>query len=1360
MPSREQLIQQIVDECRVRWQSGSPISHHEIIEEHPDLMPELAAELEKLSVQRSQQETVDLADANPSETDEPGSAELLSTGDGNSGTTVTFRNPAELPDTKQELPDSETPADSPSNEVQTTASAQPFGEYELLDVLGRGGMGVVYRARQVRLNRLVALKMILSGQFASDTDVQRFHAEAEAAAKLEHPGIVPIYEIGIYQGHHYFSMQYIEGESLAAKIRENPLDSQTAARYVEKIASAMAYAHQRGVLHRDLKPANVLIDTNDEPHVTDFGLAKRVDSESDMTLTGQVLGTPSYMPPEQALGWQDLIGPQADVYALGALLYALITGRPPFQAQNTAATLLQVIQTQPVEPRTLNPAIDRDVETICLKCLEKDPDKRYQGADALALELGRYLRGEPIQARPISRPQRLWRWCRRQPLVAGLSAAILLSMLVGTAVSTYFGIESSRNATSFRSERDRANQKAAEAEAALRETEATIDQYIETVENAELLREPRFQPLLKDLLQDALAHYKRYLERYDAGETDLDLEHQVKLARSLGKVGQLNHSRGSHTEALQAQQRALQLWQAVVDAEPDETDHRRELAVCYRRMGDVSRSLGDLTAGEVAFEKCLALTKELVAADPSAEHQMLLVDLLQQFGTMHGEVDDRNEQAKAYAEAVQICQSLAAEDPENWEIQHMLVGAHASVGHMYHDMGELPSAREAFDQALAVVEPLAAAHSHSLAYQSALRNQLANIGGVLNTEMRYESAIPYFERACEIQERLAREHPNLTYVQSAFAMGKHDLAVAYSQNRQPQQAREAHESALPLNQRLAWENPDVVLFQHKEAVNLYDLAIVLSKLGEREKSVARFAEALAIWRPLQVQYPQDITYCTQLGLATHRISRPLWALGRRAESLAAARESIVHWQNLTQLRKLSTQDKVDYVAILFELSMRIAKDNPDEGLQCLDEAAQQIGSVPLWQTNTDVMAFKLAVPAVRAHMQRLARLRDIHDLIESGKPEQGVLQLETMLANLSGNQLLIQYRAAREYAAAIAVVEKDLGKDLDKEQRQQLTASYAAKAIGLLQQLVKQEYFEKTEGQRHDLETNPLFAPLRQRTEYQEFATSLPALASATAPQNSPTEQPPGKDTPPAPDSNQDADKEKSANAAPSASELLASAEEAIFKRDWRAAAELHYQRLQLYDVAKFSRFSTRDPAIVFAVAEHQEGFELLRPRIWELLDQAPGHVNLHALGQQAALFPINDADHLQQARDAASRRQYRQPVSRAALQYRCGDYDAAASIFDHLNDSLDCRFVAAAIAARLNDPERAQAFYEDAVAHLEAAIAAATPEAPLCDWRTLAQTLVWRRETERTLGLPETPLRLTPADVNKPILPEDVPKP
>jgi eukaryotic-like serine/threonine-protein kinase len=311
---------------------------------------------------------------------------------------------------------------------QALRCGRRLGDYELLNEIARGAMGVVLEAKQISLGRVVAIKMLLTGQLASDAEVARFHAEAESAAHLDHPHILPIYEVGEHLGEHYFSMKLIEGGNLSQRIRNSALPPSAAARLMEKVARAVHFAHQHGILHRDLKPANILLDGDSHPYVADFGLAKRIERDAGLTQSGAILGTPSYMAPEQARA-EKILTTAVDTYALGAILYELLAGQPPFRAGTSLETVMLVLGQEPEPPSRLRPGVPRDLETICLKCLQKDPHKRYASAEALADDLARFLEGRPIMARPVGRLERSWRWCRRNPVVAAFSAAAVAGVL-------------------------------------------------------------------------------------------------------------------------------------------------------------------------------------------------------------------------------------------------------------------------------------------------------------------------------------------------------------------------------------------------------------------------------------------------------------------------------------------------------------------------------------------------------------------------------------------------------------------------------------------------------------------------------------------------------------------------------------------------------------------------------------------------------------------------------------------------------------------------------------------------------------------------------------------------------------------
>src|SRR5438045_2897021 len=299
-----------------------------------------------------------------------------------------------------------------------------LGDYELLEEVGRGGQGVVFRARQKSLNRTVALKVISLGQWASKAHLKRFRLEAEAAARLEHPSIVPIHEVGERDGSCYFSMKFVEGGQLDEVVRRTPISIRQAAQLIAKVARTVHYAHEHGILHRDIQPANILLDTKGEPQLTDFGLARLVEAESTITRTREALGTPSYMAPEQDAGESTKLCNATDVYGLGAVLYQLLTGQPPFPGGTTYETIKLLLDTEPRQPRLLNPKIDRDLSTICLKCLEKDPQRRYPSALALAEDLERWLTHEPLRARRTGVFTHARKRVRRNPSIAAMTATL------------------------------------------------------------------------------------------------------------------------------------------------------------------------------------------------------------------------------------------------------------------------------------------------------------------------------------------------------------------------------------------------------------------------------------------------------------------------------------------------------------------------------------------------------------------------------------------------------------------------------------------------------------------------------------------------------------------------------------------------------------------------------------------------------------------------------------------------------------------------------------------------------------------------------------------------------------------------
>ncbi len=612
---RRRRLQQVRDEIESELGQGITLSAADWVGRHPELEPELGDMLREMIgsgrppvAGRTAAETIA---GPPDASSEAPLAETIAT--------TTPAEPATLGDpsaTVHHLPSAqEMTANATSGAETMQGGAEPsapatgrrvryIGDYEIMSILGEGGMGVVYKARQVTLNRLVALKMIRNAEFASEDQIRRFQGEAEAVATLDHIGIVPIFEVGTYEDQRYFSMKLIEGQGLDRKLEELAKDPRSAAQVVAEVADAVDHAHRRGILHRDLKPANVLVDGRGHAHVTDFGLAKRIQEDAGLTVSGAIMGTPAYMAPEQAAGQSSLVTTASDVYGLGAILYAALTGRAPFTGDSVMNTLDQVRNNPPQPPTRLNAGLPRDLEVICLKCLEKDPRHRYASARALSDDLGRWLRGEPITARPIGPAVRLRMWARRKPALAGLSAALVVGSIAGV-----IGVTSQwREAVSQRNQARIARDDAVRQEQAARraEAEATVarDQAVASETKAVAARAQAEQNAQVAGMQATLAL-----------NTIQDLVGQVQKGLQGPGLYDLR------TALLDS---ALKRIDGVAGIYEKSTSKEATTAAALMELGKIYRQLGQSQKAFRSFQKCLEITKERVKiknySDPSRQN--------------------------------------------------------------------------------------------------------------------------------------------------------------------------------------------------------------------------------------------------------------------------------------------------------------------------------------------------------------------------------------------------------------------------------------------------------------------------------------------------------------------------------------------------------------------------------------------------------------------------------------------------------------------------------------------------------------------------------------------------------------------
>jgi serine/threonine-protein kinase len=688
--------------------------------------------------------------------------------------------------------------------------------YEILDVLGRGAMGVVYKARQPGLKRLVALKMILAGEHASEKELARFKIEAEAVAQLQHPNIIGIYQIGDEEGRPFFSLEYVDGGSLTGKIDNTPQPPREAARMVQILAQGMEAAHQRGIIHRDLKPANILLAADGTPKITDFGLAKKLEEDSGQTRHGAVLGTPSYMAPEQAEGHTDMVGPLSDVYSLGAILYEMLTGRAPFKAGSVLDTLQQVKTQEPVAPIQFAPSVPRDLETICLKCLQKDPARRYASAGALADDLGRFLDGRPILARPVSTPERVWRWCKRNPRAAGVTVGILLGIAFYSAIVSALAVslkrqkdqtETAKNEAVANAERADKN-----AETAKNKHQLAVHRMIELGERVQQrVSARRFGPDaapelrgvrgdMLHLLRDSMVQMAKDIEGAEVTESGMVAAYQ-QLGDLLKKIGQ-------GEEAMQQFRQGYEISKQVAADKPDSDRLQANKGVMLRRLGDMALELnGDVKTARANYQEAYDIQKAILEHPKSndyaeADKRRLLSQCVFGLGKIElaaGELasarrnlEEALVHSRLWLEAVSAGDTSAA---ESWQ-----AGNYLYLGVVADRSGNADEAKRNFEESLRITTALADRYPKNISYKADLAEIYAFLG---DFQMR-AGLVDYAAKSYgELRKNLG----------AVLNFDKEDLS---------RQQEVAHTHARVAALALRQNNPDEAKFRHQEALKIWE----------------------------------------------------------------------------------------------------------------------------------------------------------------------------------------------------------------------------------------------------------------------------------------------------------------------------------------------------------------------------------------------------------------------------------------------------------------------------------------------------------------------------------------------------------
>ena len=726
------------------------------------------------------------------------------------------------------------------------------GAYRILRPIGSGGMGTVYLARQDRPDRAVAVKVVRAGPSADPVRLARFRSEAAAAARLRHPNIVQVHEAGEDDGVAFLAMELVEGESLAARLGRAALHPRAAAELVATLARAVHFAHQAGVIHRDLKPSNILLvsggvvsgewspDTTQHsalsthhsppshPKVADFGLAKILgDVAGDRTESGAVLGTPGYMAPEQAAGHP--AGPAADVYGLGAILYECLTGRPPFKAATPVETLEQVRTRDPVPPGRLQPGVPRDLQTVCLKCLEKEPARRFASAADLAADLERFLRGEPVTARPVGLPVRLWKWARRRPALAAL---VVLCALFAVALAAVTAGYTAR----LRAEVDRANANAAEADRQrgvaannYRSARDALRRVLGRLDDRRVADVPRLMELRRDQMEAALAFYRGVL----GGQDDPDPEARLDAALVRAEVGTLEYGLGRPGPAAENFRAAAVRLEALPEPHRSGRGCRMGLMECYNHLANLTGPGRD-GAAEDWFRKSLAEAVALAAAAPDDPLPRDMVAVAEHNLGSFFQVRGRRDVAEThYLRAIELRAGVIARDPAHPGYKADLAEDLLNLGLIYLQTRRNDAAADAFRKAEGLLVPLVAADPAYPRYSLSLAGLYVNWGTLLRFTGDVPGAITKFERAVELADAVRTREPELTAARERAieAHGSRGLALANA-------GRDAE--AVP-----EWDLVVELAAPAQRAGHRATRAVILARAGQHRRAAAEAADLAA-----------------------------------------------------------------------------------------------------------------------------------------------------------------------------------------------------------------------------------------------------------------------------------------------------------------------------------------------------------------------------------------------------------------------------------------------------------------------------------------------------------------------------------
>ena len=804
-----------------------------------------------------------------------------------------------------------------------------LGRFQIVRKLGHGGFGVVYLARDPQLGREVALKVPHGHMLTDEQTLERFRREAQAAAALDHPNLVPVYEAGEAGGVNYIAMAYCPGTSLAHWLSARPhvVCAREAGMLIATVAKAVHYAHERGIVHRDLKPANImLVDrrgpagfdaappdsdslANYHPKVTDFGLAKYLGGESPMTQTGTMAGTPNYMAPEQAGERGGSVGPATDVYALGAILYELLTGRAPFRGNSALETLHQVRFAEPVPPSRLRSRLSRDVETICLKCLEKDPRRRYGSAAELAADLDAYLDGRPIHARPITRIHRVVRWCARKPVVASLAAALLLAVLGAGALVVWHrhdqelgqrrisqaSAEASQAWQVAEENFAKAVQAGAKADVRYEQNRAAVERLAEV--SNDLLRRPRLDAAGRAVLEELLGSYQRF-----AQEKGDDPAVRLRSARALLRVANLCGALGQYDKTDDALRQAGDVLQRLVDTNPADAQSRRELVNYHLQKAHYDRRKGGKAAiaGSVHdYERALAGIEQLLESAPgNVSDHITRRNVLDNLGRTFILLNEVDRAEAAFRKAMEIQRRLLAGAPTSPSLRAALAGSFEALSQVEHSRRRWDQAQDWCRQALAILEDLAKERPSGTSHQFDLAWTHGRMAEICRARGDAEKTEVHVTEAVRLLEKLHSDSPSDHRTAGMLARFLELECQHYRGNGKLSEAAAAIDKAVTIRGGLVTPpGPDPV-YVRELAASCYLQGCVYREKKDYRAAITALSRVIPMNELLPEYFPQEPTFRNEVAWRSRDIANQFRQMRAPVEAQIAYRQALNHFTKL------------------------------------------------------------------------------------------------------------------------------------------------------------------------------------------------------------------------------------------------------------------------------------------------------------------------------------------------------------------------------------------------------------------------------------------------------------------------------